>query len=137
MGTLVCVGGAMVLTLYKGMPLFSHPQSKSSIYQAMEHGIKLNHTKKTGRWTIGCVALVVGVLLWSSWFTLQSKVGKRFPYQYSSTAIMTFFGAIQSAVLCLSIERNLSTWVLKGKIEILAVLYAVSRKSRESEVNLL
>eukprot|EP00257_Ricinus_communis_P025652 XP_025013066.1 WAT1-related protein At3g30340 isoform X2 [Ricinus communis] len=122
-GTLVCVGGAMLLTLYRGMPLFSHPQSRS-IHQAIQHGINPNYTKRAERWTIGCVALIVGVLLWSSWFILQSNVSKRFPYQYSSTAIMTFFGAIQSAVLCFSTERNLSIWILKGKIEILTVLYA-------------
>ncbi|WCJ26686.1 nodulin MtN21 /EamA-like transporter family protein [Euphorbia peplus] len=124
-GTLVCVGGAMVLTLYKGMPLFSHSDTAAT----MEHGVKklissYTKTKKTESWTIGCVALVVGTLLWSSWFLLQSNIGKRYPYQYSSTAIMSLFGAIQSALLCLFISRNLSIWVLKGKTEILTVLYA-------------
>ncbi|KAK9275651.1 hypothetical protein L1049_022918 [Liquidambar formosana] len=37
---------------------------------------------------------------------------------------MSFFGAIQSAILCLSTDRNVSIWVLKGKFEILTVLYA-------------
>ncbi|XP_065858966.1 WAT1-related protein At3g30340-like [Euphorbia lathyris] len=124
-GTLVCVGGAMVLTLYKGMPLFSH---SSETGMKMElHGVKklsYSRTQKGGRWTIGCIALVVGTLLWSSWFLLQSNIGKRYPYQYSSTAIMSLFGAIQSALLCLFIRRNLSIWVLKGKTEILTVLYA-------------
>ncbi|KAG8661354.1 WAT1-related protein At3g30340 [Manihot esculenta] len=125
-GTVVCVGGAMVLTLYKGMPLFDRPQSQTtvSIPQAMEHSIKLSYSKKAERWTIGCVALIVGTLLWSSWFLLQSNIGKRYPCQYSSTAIMSFFGAIQSAILCLSTERNFSIWVLKGKLEIITVLYA-------------
>lgn len=126
-GTVVCVGGAMVLTLYKGMPLFDRPQSQTtvSIPQAMELSIKLSYSKKAERWTIGCVALIVGTLLWSSWFLLQSNIGKRYPCQYSSTAIMSFFGAIQSAILCLSTERNFSIWVLKGKLEIITVLYAV------------
>ncbi|KAJ9173825.1 hypothetical protein P3X46_016924 [Hevea brasiliensis] len=125
-GTLVCVGGAMVLTLYRGMPLFAHPQSQTSqiVPQAMEHSIKLSYSKRAERWTIGCVALIVGTLLWSSWFLLQSNIGKRYPCQYSSTAIMSFFGAIQSAILCLATEGNLSIWVLKGKIEIITVLYA-------------
>ncbi|GLT57667.1 hypothetical protein SLA2020_306240 [Shorea laevis] len=36
---------------------------------------------------------------------------------------MSFFGAIQSALLSLSTGRNLSIWVLKGKMQIITVLY--------------
>lgn len=117
LGTVVCVAGATLLTLYRGMPLFDHSQDPA---------IQLNYAKKTERWTIGSVALVVGTLFWSSWFLLQSTIGKRYPCQYSSTAIMSFFGAIQSAVLSLATSRNFSAWVLKGKIEIVTVLFAVS-----------
>ncbi|XP_061342761.1 WAT1-related protein At3g30340-like [Gastrolobium bilobum] len=116
LGTLVCIGGALMLTLYKGKPLFnfSHYQSE----------VKLASIRTTKRWTIGVIALILGTLFWSSWFILQSNISKRYPCQYSSTAIMTFFGAIQSAVICLCTDHNLSIWVLKGKIQIIAILYA-------------
>jgi hypothetical protein len=117
LGIVVCVAGASLLTLYRGVPLFNHSQDPA---------IQLNYAKKTERWTIGSVALVVGTLFWSSWFLLQSTIGKRYPCQYSSTAIMSFFGAIQSAVLSLATNRNFYAWVLKGKIEIITVLFAVS-----------
>jgi hypothetical protein len=120
LGTVVCVGGATLLTLYRGMPLFDHSHSQAAT-QMRYHAIK-----KTQKWTIGSIALVVGTLFWSSWFLLQSTISKRYPCQYSSTAIMSFFGAIQSAALSLATSRNLSAWVLKGKIEIITVLYAVS-----------
>ncbi|KAI9071114.1 hypothetical protein K1719_046922 [Acacia pycnantha] len=55
---------------------------------------------------------------------LGTVIGKRFPCQYSSTAIMTFFGAIQSAALSLATGRNLSMWVLKGKMQIITVLFS-------------
>ncbi|GMY30683.1 WAT1-related protein At3g30340-like [Fagus crenata] len=123
LGAVVCIGGATLLTLYRGMPLFDHSHSQA-VTQMMDHAIKLSHTKKTERWTIGSIALVVGTLFWSSWFLLQSTIGKRYPCQYSSTAIMSFFGAIQSATLSLATSKNLSAWALKGKIEIMTVLYA-------------
>ncbi|XP_059444559.1 WAT1-related protein At3g30340-like isoform X2 [Corylus avellana] len=123
LGTVVCVGGATLLTLYRGMPLFDHSHSQSAT-QMVDHAMKLNSDKTTQRWTIGSIALVVGTLFWSSWFLLQSTISKRYPCQYSSTAIMSFFGAIQSAALSLATSRNLSAWVLKGKIEIVTVLYA-------------
>ncbi|KAA8519360.1 hypothetical protein F0562_013616 [Nyssa sinensis] len=123
LGTLVCLGGAMLLTLYKGMPLFNFSHSHAANY-TMGQTMRLSSGKNQERWTVGLIALIAGTLLWSSWFLLQSNIGKRYPCQYSSTAIMAFFGAIQSAVLSLSIDRNLSMWVVKGKIEILTIMYA-------------
>lgn len=117
-GTLVCIVGALMLTLYKGKGLFNFSHHESSV--------KLAATRTPEKWTIGVIALILGTLFWSSWFILQSKISKRYPCQYSSTAIMSFFGAIQSAVICLCIDHNLSIWVLRGKIQIIAILYAVS-----------
>ncbi|XP_027339333.1 WAT1-related protein At3g30340-like [Abrus precatorius] len=116
LGSLVCIGGALLLTLYKGTPLFNFSQHESAV--------KLASTGTKERWTTGVIALVLGTLFWSSWFILQSKISKRYPCQYSSTGIMTFFGAIQSAVICLFTNRNLSIWVIKGKLQIIAILYA-------------
>lgn len=125
LGTVVCIGGALLLTLYKGKPLFSYSQSDADRH--MVSAVKLaSPPRNTGRWTTGVIALVVGTVLWSSWFLLQAKIGKRYPCQYSSTAIMTFFGAIQSSVLSLSTSRNSSMWVLKENMQILTVLFSVS-----------
>ncbi|KAK6162412.1 hypothetical protein DH2020_002253 [Rehmannia glutinosa] len=64
-----------------------------------------------------------GSLAWSSWFLTQSKIGHNFPYQYSSTSIMSFFSAIQSVILCFITDRNTSKWILKGELQILSVIY--------------
>ncbi|KAI3812882.1 hypothetical protein L1987_17595 [Smallanthus sonchifolius] len=127
-GTLVCVGGATLLTLYKGTALFNHhsdlPATNESIHaQSISRLGSILATKKA-RWTSGSLALVAGTMLWSSWFIVQSNIGKRYPLQYSSTAIMMFFGAIQSLALSLFIDRDLSSWILKGKLEIFSVFYA-------------
>ncbi|KAE8661995.1 dolichol-phosphate mannosyltransferase-like [Hibiscus syriacus] len=123
LGSVICVGGALLLTLYKGRPLFKHPHSHA-MAPTVSNAIKLRSSRRAERWTIGCLALIVGTLLWSSWFIIQSYVGRRYPCQFSSTAIMSFFGAIQSAALSLLLNRDLSMWALKGKAEIITVLYA-------------
>uniref|UniRef100_A0A1U7WIQ5 WAT1-related protein n=1 Tax=Nicotiana sylvestris TaxID=4096 RepID=A0A1U7WIQ5_NICSY len=46
-----------------------------------------------------------------------------YPYQYSSTAIMSLFGAFQSTILSFIISRNISKWILKGGLEILSVIF--------------
>nr|GMD21190.1 WAT1-related protein At3g30340-like isoform X2 [Ipomoea batatas] len=112
LGTLICLIGAIVLTLYKGKPLIN----------ASSQGLEANHNTKS--WVIGSLFLFAGASTWSSWFLIQSWVGSGYPYQYSSTSIMSFFGAIQSTVLCFIIDGNTSIWRLKGSLEILAVIYA-------------
>ncbi|KAJ9549712.1 hypothetical protein OSB04_022255 [Centaurea solstitialis] len=125
-GTLVCVGGATLLTLYKGVPLFNNNSSHLQTTINVEDVSRLSSVlaSRKARWTSGCLALVAGTVLWSSWFLVQSNIGKKYPLQYSSTAIMMFFGAIQSFVLSMSVERDISSWVLKGKLEIFSVFYA-------------
>lgn len=129
LGSVICLGGALILTLYKGTPLFNHPHPHAHAHAmapTVAKAIELSSSRRAERWTIGCLALIAGTLLWSSWFIIQSVLGRRYPCQYSSTAIMSFFGAIQSAILSLSTSRDLSMWVLKGKVEIITVIYAVS-----------
>lgn len=114
LGTLCCLGGALILTLYKGMPLIDQSTPE----------VEVNHNVKS--WIVGSSFLFAGSVVWSSWFLIQARIGKDYPYQYSSTAIMSFLGAIQSAILSLVIDRNTSTWFLKGTLEISTVIYAVS-----------
>lgn len=121
LGTVICIGGALLLTLYKGTPL-NNPHSLATTHIANHANMMVS--VKTKRWAIGSILNAAGCFFWSSWFLIQAKIGKSYPCQYSSIAILTFFGAIQSAILSLIIERNLGMWVLKGKLEILTVIYA-------------
>jgi len=126
LGSLVCIGGALMLTLYKGKPLFHFSHHESAASMTKSSAVKPYSTNTTGRWTIGVIAMVMGTMFWSSWYILQSKISKRYPCQYSSTAIMSFFGAVQAAVICFCTDHNFSIWVLKGKMQIIAFLFSVS-----------
>ncbi|KAL3651062.1 hypothetical protein CASFOL_007465 [Castilleja foliolosa] len=119
-GSIVCVAGAVLLTVYKGMPLLHFATSS----QQQRHVELMNSRVRIERWAIGSAALLVGTLCWSSWYLVQSRIGKRYPCPYSSTAIMACFSAVQSAVLSSSIDRKLSIWVVKSKTDILIILYA-------------
>ncbi|KAG9455404.1 hypothetical protein H6P81_008308 [Aristolochia fimbriata] len=114
LGTLVSVGGAMLLTLYKGVAL-TNPNSTSKKHAA--------GGKVPKNWTIGTIALVGACLSGSSWYLIQAKISNIYPASYSSTALMSFLSAIQSGILGLSTERRLTLWTFKGKLEIFSVLY--------------
>lgn len=126
LGTVICVGGALLLTLYKGNPL-----TKSHEVADTDSNKTMALTKKTENFTLGSMILLLSCVLWSLWFLMQSKIGRRYPCQYSSTTLLSAFGAIQSAILSLIIGRNPSAWILKGKLEIITVLYAVSEKNSQ------
>ncbi|OWM72247.1 WAT1-related protein At3g30340-like [Punica granatum] len=124
MGSLICVVGVMVLTFYRGITLFSSlhapPRHPSMAY----HSEKLSSAKRTEKWVISSMTLVLASVLWSSWFLLQSNIGQRYPCKYSSTAIMSFFGTVQSTALVgMSSGRNLSAWMFKETFEIITVLF--------------
>ncbi|XP_027152495.1 WAT1-related protein At3g30340-like [Coffea eugenioides] len=115
LGTIVCVGGALVLILYKGMPVINAPKSSPAMLQKAKHD--------TENWVIGSIFLALGGIVWASWFLIQSWIGKFYPYQYCSTALLCFFSAIQSAILCVAVERP-NSWTLKGPLQIFTIIYA-------------
>ncbi|KAL3501721.1 hypothetical protein ACH5RR_036170 [Cinchona calisaya] len=115
LGTLICVGGALILILYQGKPVINAPKSPALMLQKAKQG--------TENWATGSIFLFIGGLLWASWFLIQARIGQSYPYQYTSTAMLSCFSAIQSAILCVTIERNTS-WALKGTFQIFSVIYA-------------
>ncbi|XP_022140124.1 WAT1-related protein At3g30340-like isoform X1 [Momordica charantia] len=122
LGTLVCISGNLILILYKGMPLTS-PGSATGKTNGVHPTVQ---PERPERWLIGSLVLTAGCFMWSSWFLMQSRVGKVYPCQYSSTCIMSFFSAIQSVVLHLIIDTKNSVFVVKGKSAILSLIYAGS-----------
>ncbi|XP_021887563.1 WAT1-related protein At4g01440-like [Carica papaya] len=118
LGTLICISGALFLTFYKGMALTSN----AAHWQAKHHATTNSHIKAQN-WVVGCALLLAGSIFWSSWFLIQAKINKRYPCQYSSISILSFFGSIQCALLSFINERHMSHWILKGKFDILTVIY--------------
>ncbi|XP_038708666.1 WAT1-related protein At3g30340-like isoform X2 [Tripterygium wilfordii] len=119
LGMLICLGGTVLLILYKGTPLTSTAHSRATINSNAS-----TSAKKTEDWVIGSALLMAGSLFWSSWFLIQTKIGKRYPSKYSSNTILSFFGAIQSAIVCLITgSRNINMWLLKGTWQIIGALY--------------
>ncbi|KAF9600878.1 hypothetical protein IFM89_013785 [Coptis chinensis] len=122
LGAMLCVGGALLLTFYKGIPLTHLSHSRAASNSKFHVNVSDSH-EKTHRWIIGSIALFAGSAFWSSWYLIQAKISKRFPCQYTSTAIMNFFGTLQSALLSFIIHRDISIWAPKEKSDILILLY--------------
>jgi len=73
-GTLVTVGGAMVMTLYKG-PLMEMVWHKHALHQSQNNNATTNAstTPSDRDWLIGSILLIIATLAWASLFVLQVR----------------------------------------------------------------
>ncbi|KAK9713658.1 hypothetical protein RND81_06G042700 [Saponaria officinalis] len=119
-GSLICIGGVILLILYRGFPL-NHAEMLSHHTNTSNIAAKVNRQRN---WILGSVFLVLSVLSWAAWFLIQARIGKIYPCKYKSTTVMSAFGAVQSGILSFAINRDVSLWFLSGKLQIFTVLLA-------------
>ncbi|XP_060186573.1 WAT1-related protein At1g25270-like [Lycium barbarum] len=122
MGTMICVGGAMVLTLYKGVEVHMWPIKIDLLHHANE----ATHKKvlaESGTFALGIVLAVTSCVCYSLWIVLLAKVSKNYPCHYSSTALMSVMGSIQSVIFALCFDREVSQWKLGLDRRLFVVLY--------------
>ncbi|QHO03506.1 WAT1-related protein [Arachis hypogaea] len=119
LGTIASVGGATVITLYKGPPLLHlqtpQMQDDSYIHQS---------STKVQNWTWGCVYLLGHCLSWAAWMVFQAPVVKKYPAKLSLTSFTFFFGLVQFLIIAAFLETDMERWKIISKEELLTILYA-------------
>ncbi|KAG9138347.1 hypothetical protein Leryth_001550 [Lithospermum erythrorhizon] len=130
-GTLVCVGGAMILTLYKGSelhfwstninllhhthlqaPIIAHIMTSSSAKQASN---KL--------YILGIILAFLSCITYSLWLILLAKISTNYPCPYSSSALMCVMGGLQSVIYALFFDRQEVQWRLGWDIRLFTAFY--------------
>jgi len=123
-GTIVCVGGAMLMTLYKGpmvKMVWSHHQSTTTSANGTSAAADAIDNKD---WIIGSLLIIGATLAWSALFIVQAAVLKKYSAQLSLATLICFLGTIQATVLGLAVVRGPSQWALGWNINLLAAVYA-------------
>ncbi|RWR80868.1 WAT1-related-like protein isoform X2 [Cinnamomum micranthum f. kanehirae] len=116
-GTILCVAGAIVITLYRGKPL--HMQHS---HAHNDH----NSTKKITKEDMvhGSLLLVGSCLGSAAWFISQVKVFKVFPSTYWATMLSCLAGGIQSSIIGIALQRRKSAWRLGWDLNLLTIIYS-------------
>eukprot|EP00253_Pinus_taeda_P032028 PITA_32028 len=123
-GTIVAVGGALLMTLYRGplVRMFWSPHHQSS---------KHNQTSSPGAaaagnkdWIVGSVLLLAATLAWSILFILQAAVLETYSAHLSLATLICFIGTLQAAVLSVAVVRDPSKWALGWDINLLTAVYS-------------
>ncbi|XP_068646345.1 protein WALLS ARE THIN 1-like [Aristolochia californica] len=103
-GTIISVAGAFTMIFWHGDVV------------ALANAI-------SGNWSIGYVLATLGILSLSIWLVLQEPVARRYPAELSITAMMYFFGTIQTSVLAAFVSRNASEWKLNWDLELVNIIF--------------
>eukprot|EP00253_Pinus_taeda_P019849 PITA_19849 len=120
-GMIVCVGGAMLMTLYKGPILQMH--------WSLHHGSNDNHTSAPAaasdskEWVIGTLLILAATLSCSAMFILQTAVLRKYCAPLSVATLICFLGALQGTVLGVALVREPSQWALRWDINLLTAVY--------------
>ncbi|XP_062184019.1 WAT1-related protein At1g09380-like [Phragmites australis] len=121
-GTVVCVGGSMIMPFYKG-PLLR-------VWGSPIHWRFAENTSAAAPAAAGHSAAVIGDVLviascvaWAIWFIIQTKMSEGFSAPYTSTAIMSLMAGVQCAGVSAVMDRSLAVWKLGLDIRLYSVLY--------------
>ncbi|XP_051149993.1 protein WALLS ARE THIN 1-like isoform X2 [Andrographis paniculata] len=131
-GTVFCVAGATVITLYKGPTIYSPSSSSTTITGSTAAAAILrlgddegsNSSDRNKNWTLGCLYLIGHCLSWSGWLVLQAPVVKKYPARLSFTSYQCFFGIIQFLAIAAFLERTPQAWLVRTRTELFSVFYA-------------
>ncbi|KAF9601754.1 hypothetical protein IFM89_022868 [Coptis chinensis] len=121
-GSLICIGGALVFTFWKGGYQFKG-FTKSPLIHIYKTRSSVRLSRHKDNWIKGSALILSSNVAWSAWLILQAMVCKVYPAQLSMNTLMCFFAALQSSALTLMFGRHPSSWKLGWDLHLLTIMY--------------
>ncbi|GAB2277339.1 hypothetical protein Dimus_012044 [Dionaea muscipula] len=117
-GTLLCVGGSMILSFYHGETIGIKESPIKWKYNS--------HTasENTSNNFLGPFLLLASTISGSVWLVLQEKMGQDFTAPCTNTALMCFMASIQCFPVAGCSQHNAAKWSIIPGIKLMAILYA-------------
>ncbi|XP_050385592.1 WAT1-related protein At2g39510 [Argentina anserina] len=117
LGTIVTVGGAMLMTLVNG-PMLTLPWTRSISQHQSTSSTASQHP------IIGALMITAGCFCWASFIILQAITLKAYPAELSLTAGICLMGALQGSVAALAFEwHNPAAWTIHLDYKLLTYVY--------------
>ncbi|KAI4318483.1 hypothetical protein MLD38_032181 [Melastoma candidum] len=122
-GTLMGIGGAMVLTFYKGLEIHIWPTHDQTVHSERDGSRRGSSQAQPGNPLVGSMLAVGACVSYAMYMIIQAKLTKRYPCPFSSTAIILAMSAAQAVMVALCGKGEWSEWKLGWNIRLLAVSY--------------
>ncbi|KAL6523307.1 hypothetical protein OROGR_016910 [Orobanche gracilis] len=119
-GTILTVGGAMLMTLYKGDVI-------NMVWSKYTHTVRSYDnlvTDTTQDWFKGSILLITATLAWAAFFILQAITMRKYTAHLSLTSLVCFMGTLQSIAVTLVMEHKPHPWAIGFDMNLLAAAYA-------------
>lgn len=129
-GTFLGVGGAMLLTFYKGAditPWDSHVNLAAALTAARHRdptAVAVLEQASSRQVVMGSVLVIGSCFFYALWLILQAKLSREYPFHYSSTALMCLMSTLQSVAFALCYDRDVQQWRLGFDVRLLSVVYS-------------
>ncbi|KAK7373139.1 hypothetical protein VNO80_06537 [Phaseolus coccineus] len=119
-GTVVTLGGAFLMALYKGPILRIAGSSPTHVAQPEN----VNDPSGT-HWLLGACFLLIGCAGFAAFYILQAITLRKYPAEMSLATWICFLGALQSGAVTIFMERNTPhLWSLAWDYRLLAYTYS-------------
>ncbi|KAM4104548.1 hypothetical protein ACJW30_06G166500 [Castanea mollissima] len=118
LGTIVTVGGAMLMTLVKGTRL-NLPWTNGNAHQESTSAANKEALVK------GALMILAACACWSGFIILQAFTLRSYPAELSLTVLICLMGTLESSILAVAMEwGNPTAWSIHFDIKLLAVVYS-------------
>ncbi|TMW99545.1 hypothetical protein EJD97_002366 [Solanum chilense] len=114
-GTIICISGAMLLSLYKG-PEINMGSTHINLLHSTKHKVE-------NKPLLGAILAIAGCTCYALLLIVQAKAAKRYPCPYSFTALLNVMAAVQCFVVAVLVERDWNQWKLGWNIRLAAAAY--------------
>ncbi|XP_050920551.1 WAT1-related protein At4g30420 [Lathyrus oleraceus] len=116
-GTIICVSGAVSITLLKGPKLLNAENLPSE-------SIIGSSLKSEEKWLLGCLCLLGSIIAWSIFLILQVPAYTSHPNTLSLAAWMCLMATLQSLAVTLFLEPDLNAWKIISLFQFGCILYS-------------
>ncbi|KZV47403.1 hypothetical protein F511_07817 [Dorcoceras hygrometricum] len=113
-GTIICVGGALLLSFYHGKVVKIGDSGIHWIYaERTRTNNSIDHVSSSGP-----LLLVASAVSWAT------RLSKLYMAPYSSSALMCFMSSFQCVIIGFCFNHHMSAWSLNHSIRIVSTVYA-------------
>ncbi|KAK2975028.1 hypothetical protein RJ640_008825 [Escallonia rubra] len=122
LGTILCVGGAMLLSFYHGPVVRIR---ESGIHWSYAENVGSNDQINVhGNFILGPFLLIASPVSWAVWFIIQARMSDKYPAPYSSSALMCLLASVQCVIISLCVDHSPAAWSLSPAIRAVSSVYA-------------
>ncbi|KAL7214876.1 hypothetical protein ACSBR1_027121 [Camellia fascicularis] len=120
LGTVVCVGGAMLLSLYHGRTVIG----RSSIHWKYAENIrKETSTNHPNNFILGPFLIIASTVSWAIWFIIQARMSEKYAAPYTTSTLICLMASVQCGIIGFCANHNISAWSLTPGIRAFSSIY--------------